>query len=97
MKTMPKESVLLAAKDLIGRPESRKVMMVFTDGMPNEPELAVQACRYCERAGIEVVLIGIFYDYVRLLHHRTTVVSDLNDLGKTTMQQLTAALKRPRR
>lgn len=85
-------AIVLAASDIAKRQAKRKVLMVFTDGQPDNRGYATYACKYCEKAGIEVVLIGINSNSVTGLHHKTAVVDNINNLGKTTMAELTKAL-----
>jgi cobalamin biosynthesis protein CobT len=86
------QSILIASKDLLARPEKRKVLMCFTDGGPDDPVLASDACVEAERAGIQLVLIGILNDSVKHLHDRYAVVNDAAKLSGATFEELTKAL-----
>lgn len=85
-------AILIAAKDLLNRPEKRKVLMCFTDGGPDNMALAIDSCQYCERAGIQVVLLGIQDPSVLGIHHRSVVVNDAAKLGGDTFRELTKVL-----
>ncbi len=87
------EAIQMAAKDLMSRREERKVLMVFTDGEPNHRPRAIEIIKECERAGIEVVLIGIGYKKVEELHHKTAIVYDIADLASTTIKELASVLR----
>ena len=88
------ESVALAAADLKGRMEERKVLFVFTDGMPDDAAVAQRAIKEAEQAGIEVCLIGIGdrEDYVSYLHHRTAMCPSATALASVTMREVAEAL-----
>ena len=85
-------AIEMAAKDLLTRKEKRKVMMVFTDGAPNQRERTKRMIKKAERAGIEVILIGIQTSAVKRLHTKAAVVFDMKDLGSTVMVELRKAL-----
>ena len=87
------DAILLATRELGDRQEPRKVMMVFTDGLPQSPAACQEACKLCERSGIEVVVIGIGGIPVSELHHRYANIADVKKMGQETMEQLTKALQ----
>lgn len=87
------DAIIMAAKELLERPEPRKVMMVFTDGYPDSVEVTQEACKLCERGGIETVCIGIDSNYVQNLHHRHANITDIKSMGGATMDELTKALQ----
>lgn len=82
----------IASKDLLKRKEKRKVMMIFTDGCPHEYDRTKRMIVDVEKAGIEVVLIGIQSDVVERLHTKYAVVNRMEDLGSTVMAELKKAL-----
>lgn len=94
------ESILFAARELAGRREERKVLLVITDGRPevgmgnDAPtfEHAKRSIKRVERAGIDLALIGIMENCVNDLHHRAVVVNSLDELPKTVMRQLQSLL-----
>lgn len=87
------EAIVMAAKDLASRQEKRKVLMVFGDGQPNDENYARYACKYAERLGLEVVLVGISYNQMKTLYHKVANVPDVKDLSRVTMKELTKALQ----
>lgn len=96
------ESMLFAARALAKRPESRRVLMVLTDGRPtvglgNDVSTlnhAHESIRRIERARIDVVLIGMVERCVLDLHPRSVVVDAIDDLPRVVMSQLETALSR---
>lgn len=97
------ESMLFAARQLVGRPEERKVLFVMTDGRPvtgiNPEDVAFahakRAIVRIEKAGIDVALVGIMEPSVHDLHHRSVVVPSLDQLPRTVMNQLQSVLTKP--
>jgi Mg-chelatase subunit ChlD len=86
------EAVEFCAQQLLARNEPRKVAIVFTDGQANGASPVKERCRWAERMGVEVVLVGIGHDQVRSYHSRSAVCRHINDLPTTTMQELAKAL-----
>lgn len=94
------ESMLFAARELLRRPEERKVLFVMTDGKPvvgiNPEDVTFAHAKHSiariEKAGINVALVGIQENCVSSLHHRAVVVHSLDQLSKTVMRQLRTAL-----
>jgi nitric oxide reductase activation protein len=68
-----------AAADLMLRTETRRMVLVITDGQPNDPKGALDIIRQCEQAGMMVVGIGIGCDVSALFAHHILIktVSDL--------------------
>jgi cobalamin biosynthesis protein CobT len=82
----------IAARDLAGRNEKRKVLMCMCDGEPNSSDNTIRAIQKAEKQGIEVVLIGIKTDCVAALHDKFAAVFEMDNLGGTVMEQLKQAL-----
>ncbi|GBQ31681.1 cobalamin biosynthesis protein CobT [Gluconacetobacter sacchari DSM 12717] len=94
------EALLWAWKRLQGRPESRKILMVISDGAPvDDSTLSVNPGSYLEthlrqviaqienRSAVELVAIGIGHDVTRY-YRRAVTISDAEELGGTMMQEL---------
>ena len=80
-------------KELMSRREKRRLLMVFTDGVPNEtPQAHQNLSMWAERRGIQVVYIGIMCDAVTHLHFRHAVVWDASKLAGAMMAELRKAL-----
>jgi len=94
------EALLWAWRRLQGRPESRKILMVISDGAPvDDSTLSVNPGSYLEahlreviaqiegRRGVELVAIGIGHDVTRY-YRRAVTITDAEELGGTMMQKL---------
>lgn len=90
------EAIEYAARRLAGRRESRKIMIVLSDGSPcaGAGSYAEQAWHLkstvmrLEASGIETFGIGIEDASVRSFYPKYAILNDLADLPKTVMGQL---------
>jgi cobaltochelatase CobT len=90
------ESVEYAARRLAGRTESRKIMIVLSDGQPwGGPGDINEQCWHLKNtvkrlveAGIEVFGIGIMDRSVSEYYPNYAILNDLEDLPKTVMMEL---------
>lgn len=93
------ESVAWAGSRLSMRKEKRKILIVLSDGEPccpgdrsaQEVNL-IESINLIERAGIEVLGIGINTDCVKRFYKRNLVLHELNKLPELVMKQISAAL-----
>lgn len=69
-----------AASVLMSRREPRKVMMVLTDGMPDNEQSTRDIVTRCGVAGIEVIGIGIELPGVTALFPMAVVINQVKDL-----------------
>ncbi len=94
------EALLWAYRRLLGRRESRRILMVISDGAPvDDSTLSVNAGSYLERHlreviheiegrdAVELIAIGIGHDVTRY-YHRAVTITDAEELGGTMMQKL---------
>jgi Mg-chelatase subunit ChlD len=95
------ESVQYAARELLVRREKRKVMIVFSDGYPAAMAQAshlqshlVETVKRLEKAGVEMLGIGILSDAVRRYYSKHVVLTNAAELPTTTMRELTRMLLR---
>ncbi len=73
--------------------EQRKMIVVITDGMPDNPLAANDAIGMAQKIGFEVYGIGIRNEHITfLLPHTSKVVNDLPDLVPSMFVMLQAAL-----
>lgn len=73
--------------------EQRKMIVVITDGMPDNPLAANNAIGMAQKIGFEVYGIGIRNEHITfLLPHTSKVVNDLPDLVPAMFVMLQAAL-----
>ena len=82
------DAVEMAAKDMVLRPEPRKVLFAFTDGEANNVPHAKFACELAEKHGIKVCVIGIIPGYALQAHHRAVSCFNVSQLSTVTMQEL---------
>jgi len=77
--------------------ESRKLVVVITDGQPDEPEAAKIAIRMAESLGIEVYGLGILSDSLKDLLPRTSrTVETLDQLPGALLSLLKDAMRHRR-
>jgi cobaltochelatase CobT len=94
------EALLWAYRRLLGRRESRRILMVISDGAPvDDSTLSVNVGSYLERHlrdviheiesrdVIELIAIGIGHDVTRY-YRRAVTITDAEELGGTMMQKL---------
>ncbi|MBT9748177.1 VWA domain-containing protein [Desulfovibrio desulfuricans] len=73
--------------------EQRKMILVITDGMPDNPLAANNAIGAAQKLGFEVYGLGIRDEHIaRLLPHTSKVVNDLPELVPAMFAMLQAAL-----
>ena len=73
--------------------EQRKMILVITDGMPDNPLAANNAIGVAQKLGFEVYGLGIRDEHItHLLPHTSKVVNDLPDLVPAMFAMLQAAL-----
>ena len=90
------EALLWATQELCRQPESRKILVVLTDGSPDNPITCRQAVAEASRF-IEIYGIGIWDDsIVKLLPDTSAAIYDLGDLNSTLFRMLQNSLL-PRR
>ncbi|WP_342628890.1 cobaltochelatase subunit CobT [Nguyenibacter vanlangensis] len=94
------EALLWASRRLQARPESRRILMVISDGAPvDDSTLSVNPGSYLEthlrqviaqiesRSMIELIAIGIGHDVTRY-YRRAVTITDAEELGGTMMRKL---------
>ncbi|GLR77553.1 VWA domain-containing protein (plasmid) [Azospirillum oryzae] len=90
------EAMWYAAAQLVNTTkEERKLLLIVTDGEPNNSDQVIDMVRRCQASGIEVIGIGIQIDRVRQLFPTAVVIQDLTELRSAlfeiTRKALTAA------
>ena len=63
--------------------EERKIILIITDGMPNNGQAVNYARSLAEKAGIEVMAIGIETDAVSNFFDKNVVIDEVSDLQST--------------
>ncbi|MCY4333120.1 MAG: cobaltochelatase subunit CobT [Litoreibacter sp.] len=96
------EALEWAHRRMLGRPESRKVLMVISDGAPvDDSTLSVNPANYLEkhlrdviamvekRKAVELIAIGIGHDVTRY-YDRAVTITDVEQLAGAMTEQLAA-------
>ena len=85
------DGVAFALESISERPERHRVIVVLTDGMPNNSATMRYLVRKAREAGVTVVGVGIGYgmDCVKTLYpDKHVVVSDVKDLPRELLTQI---------
>ncbi len=99
------DAILFTAKRIIIRKETRKIILVLTDGEPysGNPTMLQSVIKHleenllkCEKAGIECVAIGIQTEYVKRFFKEYVVVQNLPELPKAFYAKFSELLRRNR-
>ncbi|WP_207462122.1 VWA domain-containing protein [Azospirillum sp. SYSU D00513] len=90
------EAMWYAAAQLVNTTkEERKLLLVVTDGEPNNAPQVLDMVQRCQASGIELIGIGIQIDRVRELFPTAVVIQDISQLRtalfEITRKALTAA------
>ncbi|WP_371054707.1 cobaltochelatase subunit CobT [Rhodosalinus sp. K401] len=94
------EALEWAHRRMMMRPESRKILMVISDGAPvDDSTLSVNPANYLEkhlrdviamverRSAVELIAIGIGHDVTRY-YHRAVTITDVDQLAGAMTEQL---------
>lgn len=89
------ECVEIAARRLMTQKSTRKVLMVFSDGLPACPGSRFdleshlkQTVKKIEAAGVETLGVGIQSDAVKRFYGKAVVVNKLEELATTAIREL---------
>ena len=75
------EALLWAMNEFACRPKGRRrILVVATDGMPQDVPSSKKLIQMCEKSGIEVYFLGIETDCVHELCKRSEVISSVTEL-----------------
>ena len=101
------EAINWAYERLLARPEQRRILMVISDGAPvDDSTLSVNGGSYLDthlrdvirriesNSAVELLAIGIGHDVTRY-YKRAVTISEIDKLGETMTQQLTALFSEP--
>lgn len=86
------EAIWYGAYELSKTREQRKLMIVITDGEPNNEAAVKSVVDLCERSGIELIGIGLITHAVKQFFQRSIVIQDVNDLRKTLFKLMENSL-----
>jgi len=87
-------AMLAVAPGLASRQEQRKMLIVVTDGAPDDPQRVKSLVSRYRASGVEVVGVGIACDAVRELFPSWTVIRDVNELAPALFNVIKDKLKR---
>lgn len=103
------EALLWAHSRLLARPESRRILMVISDGAPvDDSTLSLNSGDYLdrhlrevihyieERSPVELLAIGIGHD-VRRYYQNAIMLDDVDKLGETLLAEVTKLFVTPRK
>lgn len=93
------EALRTAITRLARRNEERKVLIVYSDGMPHffgdytrSEEVMKDLIRDAEKSGVEVIGVGIQTDDVREYYSKAVVLNKVEDLPKVVVGELSGLL-----
>lgn len=92
------EAVYIASRRLLAQPQKRKILFVFSDGMPafdTVPSYTTVADKHlkraikdCTEAGIEIFGLGIECVCVKEFYEHCVVINDIEELGDKLLSEL---------
>lgn len=88
------EALYWGASQLLNRPEPRKIVLVATDGEPNDPAATQSAINRLANEGIELLGLGIQHQGVANYFRNHAVVQNLTELPKAVFGMLQSELVR---
>lgn len=80
------EAMWFQAQQLYARSEPRKIAVVTTDGISNNPGKTADIIRRMHSAGIETIGIGVGTDSVKVLFQHSAVITDVAELPATVVK-----------
>ena len=82
---------------LSNRPEHRKIVLVVTDGYPDEPETTKETITVAQRMGMEVLGIGINTPIISNIIHVSETITDIRELAPAMFRLLQLTMTEKRR
>jgi hypothetical protein len=87
------EHLLFAVRRIQKRPESRKVIVVISDGQPNgDADYLIRTVEMIARMGCKVLGVGIGADFVKDIYANAIVVTDFRQLALELLEVLAREL-----
>lgn len=80
------EAIWHGAFELTKSREARRILIVITDGDPDNDVACRKVLELCENSAIEAIGIGICHSRVAMLFDNHIVINSVEDLGKTLFQ-----------
>ena len=88
------EAMIWGATRLATRKEERKMLMVVTDGDPNDDHSVRELIKLYARSAIEVIGVGIQHPAVKCLFEKNVVVNSLEELPVAMFNLLKGSMRR---
>jgi cobaltochelatase CobT len=88
------EALWWCASEILGRREERKMILVVTDGQPDDSESAREIIQRCLNSGIEMIGLGIEVQAVKVLFPDWCVIQDIEQLAPAMFKVLERKLTR---
>lgn len=86
------EAMWYAAYELTKTKEQRKMMVVITDGAPDDHIRAQEIIELCKKSNVELIGVGICTNSVANLFDNHIVINDISDLRTTLFQLMSESL-----
>jgi len=87
------ESLWWLLQQMLPLPESRKIILILTDGDPDSFSMALKAIDQGESIGIEIYGLGIMSEAItKLLPHHSRTINNLSELAPAMFEILQSAL-----
>lgn len=88
------EAVLFAASDIVRREESLKIIMIVTDGEPNDPQTTRHVIERARENDITVVALGIGVDPSRIFTEKyAAAINDVGQLSSSMVRLVKSAFE----
>src|SRR5690606_4755431 len=87
------EGIQWAARQLVTRKEERKILIVATDGAPDNVVSAMAQIAAAEAMGIEVHGLGILHAGVTSLFKKSVVISSIEELPHSMVNMVRGAMR----
>ncbi|SFC92666.1 Cobalamin biosynthesis protein CobT [Thiohalospira halophila DSM 15071] len=91
--TWTDSGVMRAMRQLLPAREDRKILLVLTDGDPNDPWQARDAFRLARQSGVETLVLGIGELRLSLGADEEAILDDISQLPQTMLRMLERRLK----
>jgi cobaltochelatase CobT len=86
------EAIWAARAMLLSRPEPRKILLVITDGDPDDFGKTIKATEKTERDGIEIAAVGVCCPCVKRLWKKSKVINTIEELPSTLFEVMNELL-----
>lgn len=88
------EGLLWASRKLMAMPHQRKILLTITDGEPDNFITAQAQIDALEKAGVEMMGLGVKCSSVERLFRRSAVIHDINEISGAMLEIVGTTLRR---